>query len=362
MPRILNLAALAALFAVSALFSPSHSFAQSSSAFQVAPCVTATGVSNGNNKLAYCDPITSSNPMPVTGTIAATIGGFQPTAQGTPIAATTGGVTGTLPGGVSGVAQDVGGFPAYCQFGASATGITNGHYLSGAGAQWAYLVPVGSSQLTCEGVGGTTQINLYGGSGLGVDTGGGGAGASSVTIAAPVGPTATDAASVAVTCNSSGTLCGILSAPPNVAVNGINLPLSGITQGTGQTGTVTALNVVNTPSNSTTIGITPVVSAAAEASHVLKGAAGNLYAAYATNLTSTAGFLVILNATTAPADGAITPLACAPLGASGVTSINYAPGPPGIFSTGITAVVTSAASCFTKTTGVITAFISGSVQ
>ena len=68
-------------------------------------------------------------------------------------------------------------------------------------------------------------------------------------------------------------------------------------------------------------------------------------------------------ATSAPADGAVTPIDCVPLPANGNTAINYAGGgPPEVFSTGITAVVTSAATCFTKTTGVITAFIHGAVQ
>ncbi len=124
----------------------------------------------------------------------------------------------------------------------------------------------------------------------------------------------------------------------------------------------TPVNVTFSPTSSSTIGITPVVSAAAESGHVLKATPGNAYSAYATNFTSTAGYLILLNSTTVPADGAVTPLACALLSPNGVASINYAPGPPGVFSTGITAVVTSAATCFTKTTGVITAFISGSVQ
>jgi len=94
----------------------------------------------------------------------------------------------------------------------------------------------------------------------------------------------------------------------------------------------------------------------------LKASAGNAYSVYATNLTATSGFLLLFNATSAPVDGAVTPVACAPLSANGVASINYAPSPPGVFSTGITAVVSSAATCFTKTTGVITAFISGSVK
>lgn len=132
--------------------------------------------------------------------------------------------------------------------------------------------------------------------------------------------------------------------------------------GIDQTTPGTTNGVTIAPTSSATAGITPVVSAAAENNHALKASPGNLYGVYATNLTATAGFLVVLNATTAPADGAITPLACVPLTANGVASINYVPGPPAVFSTGITAVVTSAVTCFTKTTGVITAFIGGQVQ
>jgi len=126
-------------------------------------------------------------------------------------------------------------------------------------------------------------------------------------------------------------------------------------------GTVTA-NTTVTPSSSSAIGITPVVSTITESTHVLKSTPGNVYSAYAVNHTATQGYLVLLNATVAPADGAILPLACAFLPPNGTASLNYAPGPPGVFSVGITAVTTSAATCFTKTTGAITAFISGLVQ
>jgi hypothetical protein len=105
--------------------------------------------------------------------------------------------------------------------------------------------------------------------------------------------------------------------------------------------------------------VTPVVSSATEATHVLKASAGNLFSVYATNSTSTGGFLVVINATSAPADGAITPLDCAFLPANGTAAISYNPGPPVAYSTGITAVLTSAATCFTKTTGTITGFIHG---
>jgi hypothetical protein len=125
----------------------------------------------------------------------------------------------------------------------------------------------------------------------------------------------------------------------------------------------TPLPVAQTPSSSSTIGITPVVSASLEGSHVLKASAGNLYAVYASNLTGgTVGNLLIINATSAPGDGAVTPLVCVPFDASGKAQAFYSPGPPAIFSTGIVAVISSAASCFTKTTGVLTGFISGMTQ
>jgi hypothetical protein len=174
---------------------------------------------------------------------------------------------------------------------------------------------------------------------------GGGGGGTAVTIAD--GASVTLGAKADAVCSSSTGTCTL-----NALVKYLNAAVVD----------TTPVNVVMAPSSLSGDGITPVVSAAAEAAHVLKASAGNAYSAYATNLTSTNGFLVLLNLTAAPADGAITPLACAPLSANGNASINYAPGPPGAYSTGITAVVTSASTCFTKTTGTITAFISGSVK
>ena len=67
--------------------------------------------------------------------------------------------------------QNVGAFPAYCQLGSSATGITSSKLLPASGGQWA-IAPGAATQITCEGVGGTTTINTVGGSGLAVDIGG----------------------------------------------------------------------------------------------------------------------------------------------------------------------------------------------
>jgi len=160
------------------------------------------------------------------------------------------------------------------------------------------------------------------------------------------------------------TVQGIAAMTPFLTTTTLNAETTKVI-GTVNQGTspwVTTGKVIVVPSSVSGDGITPIVSTAGEFSHVLKASAGNSYSVYATNLTATQGFLLLLNATSAPGDGAVTPLACAPLAPNGIASISYAPGPPGVFSTGITAVVTSATTCFTKTTGVITAFISGSVQ
>ena len=170
---------------------------------------------------------------------------------------------------------------------------------------------------------------------------------------------------------------GTATSTPRVTVAQDTTTIAGSAPGTAGTASANVLTVqgitsmtpiqtVTAPSSASAVGITSVVSSAAENNHVLKASAGNLYSVSATNLTSTNGYLVLLNATSAPADGAITPLACIPLasnaGGSGFASIDYSPGPPQVYSTGITAVVTSASTCFTKTTGTITAFISGRVQ
>jgi hypothetical protein len=102
----------------------------------------------------------------------------------------------------------------------------------------------------------------------------------------------------------------------------------------------------------------PTVTSAAANNLVLKTSSGSLCSYTVVNVTATAGFVVVLNLTAAPADGVITPLDCKSIAANGTVTVNW--NNPLYLSTGITIVVTSAATCFTKTTGAITAFISGS--
>lgn len=119
------------------------------------------------------------------------------------------------------------------------------------------------------------------------------------------------------------------------------------------------LGVTVAPTSTAAAAIVPVVSTAAEGSHVLKASAGNLYGVYAT-VGASAGYLMVFNATSAPADGAVTPLVCVPVAANQVTSFSFPGGVPARFGTGITAVF-STTGCFTKTISA-TAFISGMVQ
>lgn len=113
----------------------------------------------------------------INGSITASLSGF-PTSQstGTPIAATTGGVTGTLPTGAVVVATNVGTTNgAYCKLGASAT--TSDQFISPNGGWFAFTVGA-NTQLTCITSASTTTVNMVGGSGLPTGTGGGGGGGS----------------------------------------------------------------------------------------------------------------------------------------------------------------------------------------
>lgn len=120
-----------------------------------------------------------------------------------------------------------------------------------------------------------------------------------------------------------------------------------------------------TPSSSATIGITPVVGGSAVSSLVLKATPGNLYSVYA-NCTS-ACWLMIFNATAAPANGATTAgvasgnmVECVPIGAGSVGGLTYIPGPPAVYSVGITATISSTA-CSTLTLSTV-GFIHGMIK
>lgn len=86
-------------------------------------------------------------------------------------------------------------------------------------------------------------------------------------------------------------------------------------------------------------------SAAAEGGHVFKTTGGNLYSITAT-IAATSGYLMVFDATSVPADGAVTPALCYAIGSAinqGIV-IPY----PVPFVNGIVAVF-STTGCFNKT-------------
>jgi len=112
------------------------------------------------------------------------------------------------------------------------------------------------------------------------------------------------------------------------------------------------LLTTQTPSSATSAGVTPSASTAAESSHVFKSSPGNLYA-YQVTTGAAAGFVMIFNATSAPADGAVTPAKCVTVAANSTVGVSM--NPPEAFSTGITGAF-STTGCFVKTASATATF------
>ncbi|HSS26144.1 MAG TPA: hypothetical protein VLL82_17535 [Mycobacterium sp.] len=114
-------------------------------------------------------------------------------------------------------------------------------------------------------------------------------------------------------------------------------------------------------------------SSAAEAGHVFKTSGGNLYLFGATN-TGAAGYLLFIDGSSVPADGALTscgttnPAGClkacyqvlAGTTSPAYTGFQLSPGPPISFVNGIT-VSYSSTGCSTKTAGAANVFFQAQV-
>lgn len=126
----------------------------------------------------------------------------------------------------------------------------------------------------------------------------------------------------------------------------------------GNTANTTPWLVTPTPSSASGAGVAVVSSTAAEACHVLKASAGNLYGV--SGYIGAAGFLMVFDATSAPSDGAVTPKAWAYAPQAGSWSIDYG-AVPAAFSTGVT-VCASSTGPLTKTAYSTNTVFSGRVK
>lgn len=115
------------------------------------------------------------------------------------------------------------------------------------------------------------------------------------------------------------------------------------------------LLTVISPSALSADGITPITSTTVESSHILKASAGNFYGACVTT-GAVAGFMMVFNLTSAPADGAVTPVEWIQLAANSTACLSYGSGPPNAYATGITLVYSSTGP-FTKTASATAAFV-----
>lgn len=117
-------------------------------------------------------------------------------------------------------------------------------------------------------------------------------------------------------------------------------------------------SVVTAPSTAATAGAAAARTTVAASTLVLKASAGNLYDWRVTSGAS-AGYVLIYNATTAPADGTVQPFDCVAVAANAtVGSSSHIV--PERYTTGVV-IAFSTTGCFTQTLSA-TAFIRGRVQ
>lgn len=141
-----------------------------------------------------------------------------------------------------------------------------------------------------------------------------------------------------------------------VVVNSSALP-AGAATAANQTNGSEVVSISATAS--ATNAIVPSPNASATGTNIFKASAGNLYGVEVTT-GGTAGFLMVLDSTTVPADGAVVPKYCKVVAANSSAELSWTAGPPAAFATGITAVFSST-GCFNKTLSA-TAYITGMVK
>ncbi|TXH15066.1 MAG: hypothetical protein E6R03_07965 [Hyphomicrobiaceae bacterium] len=192
----------------------------------------------------------------------------------------------------------------------------------GSGAAIACSMPV-----TVSGSTGTSDVNLVEVDGETVDVGTGAAGLGTQRV----------------TTSTDSTIGTVTTVTNPVGVKGDD--------GSTIASSSNPLPVVSAPSTASGSGVAPVFSSAVETGHVIKASAGNLYSISVTadaTLSAAAWAIMVFNATSVPAAGAVTPAWCVLL-PSGATGYTGAFPTPMYLSTGISVAVSVGQTCFTKT-------------
>jgi hypothetical protein len=156
--------------------------------------------------LASAGPATSQN----YGTLNADVLGFSPTSAGTPLAVSTSANTAALPAGATVVATNVGASQgAFCALGASSS--TAQQYIAPNGGWFAFSVG-SATQVSCVTASGTTTIDLVGGTGFPIGSGGSDANVGATGSPAPTAAALDGAA-------SGGNLAPLVQANASVPIN-----------------------------------------------------------------------------------------------------------------------------------------------
>jgi len=169
----------------------------------VSGVVPLVGCASGGN---CAGPVSSTNPLPVTGSFAATLSGFQPgSAYATPLSVSTTSSRVALPAGTVVVVYNTGAAAAYVQLGGSNVAATTSNDVVPAGG-WMAFDPGTNTYLAAITASGTTTLNVSGGSGLPSGAGGGGAAPGSASFVSGAASTNGTSATTIVAAPASGKL------------------------------------------------------------------------------------------------------------------------------------------------------------
>jgi len=215
--------------------------ARSAAAPPVAPCITITSTINGST-IESCQPISASNPMPISGTFSATLSGFLPTPAYATLSVGAASSSVALPGGTSVIVYNTGAHAAFVKLGDSSVTASAGNDVVQPGSWLAFTVGANTYLAAIE-VDGATSLNLSGGAGLPTGAGGGSGGSGGGgAITAPLGHGTADASAVSV----------VPSATASFAVTAASLPLpsgaaTSALQTTGNSELTTINSTLGTP-------------------------------------------------------------------------------------------------------------------